>query len=198
MGEAGEVRGGQAGRRGGPGPPETRHGTAISPQPTCGRLSLVTRPSLTPRLASGPEGAPVSSRPNPAPQNHHQALPPVPLKLSNQAGPDPMSILARIFPAAARSLRTECPHSPTPVTAAGGGGPDPPLGLLPGPALGLKHTWPTQLILLPDLRAPSAPRGAGTSESSAYPVPHPSTRQSPFCLQVAGQRVLGPHLLEGP
>ena len=157
MGEAGEVRGRQAGRRGGPGPPETGHGTAISPQPTCGRLSLVTRPSLTPRLASGPEGAPVSSRPNPAPQRHHQALPPVPLKLSSQAGPDPMSILARILPAAARSLRTECPHSPPPATVAGGGGPDPPLGLLPGPALGLKHSWPTWLILLPDLRAPSAP-----------------------------------------
>ena len=157
MGEAGEVRGRQAGRRGGPGPPETGHGTAISPQPTCGRLSLVTRPSLTPRLASGPEGAPVSSRPNPAPQRHHQALPPVPLKLSSQAGPDPTSILARILPAAARSLRTGVSPLPTSRHCGRRRRPDPPLGLLPGPALGLKHTWPTQLILLPDLRAPSAP-----------------------------------------
>ena len=141
----------------------------------------------------------MSSRPTPASHSHHQASPPVSLELSSQAGPDPASGLAHILPAAARSLRAGVSPLPT-CSRHCSRQRQAVLTLHSGSCLARlwgSNTLDQQGSSSCRTREPLQPlRGPVTSESYAYPAPHPSTGQSPFCLQAAAQRILGPHLLD--
>lgn len=75
---------------------------------------------------------------------------------------------------------------------------DPAPGLLPGPALGLKRTWPTWLILLPDLESPFSPSevlGLWKLRLPSSPSFNQGSHPSASRWQ---QWVLDPHLLEAP